>query len=456
LRYKFKKYILNPVESWTFEEYLTEARTNSPGYLRIAIVDHTINRGGGSRVLRNLLPAIKKLRPDWKIVFYANLAAIERDGLHKELSPYLEFKELKSVKLINMKLLSRIRGGTTLITFIQRKFQKLLSFFPYSFSGALHKEIKELSKAYDLIFCPWPYLIECPKLPSSIPVVAIFHDFNFRYYFSGPTLHPIHMEYLEKEIPQWLRLSIPVVSTHFMKQELEKFYPEFSSKTHVIHLSSLGAETKINLFEAEKIINALGITNPYLLYPTNTTIHKNIGSLLGAFYILCKKYPNLKLVLTGYGTESINGKAKSFGLQRGMENRDVIGLGYVTNLQIDALIQCANVVISTSLYEAGCGPGLDAWQRAVPVAMSNIPPFIEHLEVQGVRAQVFDPQSPLDIAEKIDSILSHPEEAKEDALYSQQKLSEYGWDRVAQKYINVFEKALHEKNSSVSSSSAWK
>jgi len=411
--------------------------------IRIAIVDHIVNPGGGSRVLRNLLPEIKKLRPDWDLILYANKAGIIRDQLHDELSPYLKIKWLKSVRLANSLLFSKIRGAGFIVSFFQRKFKKPLSFLPYYFSGAIQSELEKISKTCDLIFCPWPYLIECPERIST-PVISIFHDFNFRYYFNGSTFHPFQLEYMQKEIPRWLRLSTPVVSTHFMKRELEKFYPEFGPKTQIIHLASLGAKTNIKLAEAKKIVASLGIFGPYVLYPTNTSAHKNIGNLLSAFFLLKEKHPNLKLILAGYGTEVVNGKASSLCLEVSMDNRDVIGMGYVSNLQIDALIQCAEVVVSTSLYEAGCGPGLDAWNRAVPVAMSNIPPFTEHLEIQDVKAQIFDPKSPSDIAEKIDFLLNNPEQAKADAIHSQQKLSAYDWSQVAQKYINVFERTLHD------------
>jgi glycosyltransferase involved in cell wall biosynthesis len=111
---------------------------------------------------------------------------------------------------------------------------------------------------------------------------------------------------------------------------------------------------------------------------------------------------------------------------------------------MDALIQCARVVVSSSLYEAGNGPGVDAWARAIPVAMSDIPPFIEHIKVQDVKAQVFDPRNPQDIANKIDAILSNPEKATEDALYSQSVLKNFTWEKVAEKYLAVFNKARME------------
>ena len=131
-------------------------------------------------------------------------------------------------------------------------------------------------------------------------------------------------------------------------------------------------------------------------------------------------------------------------LTKGQERIAVVGLGYVSNLQMDALIQCARAVVSSSLYEAGNGPGLDAWARAVPVVMSEILPFIEHIEVQDVKAHVFDPRNPQDIANKIIAILSDPEKAKEDALYSQKAMQKITWETVAEKYLAVFNKAVRE------------
>jgi glycosyltransferase involved in cell wall biosynthesis len=109
---------------------------------------------------------------------------------------------------------------------------------------------------------------------------------------------------------------------------------------------------------------------------------------------------------------------------------------------MDALIRCASAVVSSSLYEAGNGPGLDAWARGIPVAMSGIPPFVEHVEVQGVRAKIFDPRDPLDIAEKIGEILSDPERAREDAQESLRRIREVTWERTAEQYLSVFERAV--------------
>jgi glycosyltransferase involved in cell wall biosynthesis len=74
----------------------------------------------------------------------------------------------------------------------------------------------------------------------------------------------------------------------------------------------------------------------------------------------------------------------------------------------------------------------------VPVAMSNIPAFIEHIEVFGVRAQMFNPKNSSDIADKIQNILMNKELALEDAKISQASIKNLTWDNVAEKYIKIF------------------
>jgi glycosyltransferase involved in cell wall biosynthesis len=408
---------------------------------RLAFVDQVGNPGGGSRFIRCLLPALKKVSPNTEIVFFCNKSSIARDKLH------LEFTE---AGIIIRHLHTEIIRIAHLIYFIMSKMKLYTNKQPYLLSSLIMKllrfEIETRILNFDLAFFPWPFLMLCPNLKC--PMVATFHDFNFRYYFAGNlTFNPFQQYLLDHETPFWLERSFPVVSTHFMANELKKFYPWVTNKTEVIHLASLSTQTSISEKEAKRIVSdELSIEGDYILYPTNTCAHKNIGPLIQAMSILRKMNRNIKLILTGPDTKRISGHSSEIGVELGKIDQDVIGLDYVSNLQMDALIQSAKAVVSTSLYEAGNGPGIDAWARAIPVAMSNIPPFIEHIEVQDVKARVFDPRDPLDIANKIDAILSEPQRAREDALYSQQALKKLTWEKVAKKYLSVFDKAIMEAN----------
>lgn len=409
--------------------------------MKLAIIDHLGNPGGGSRYLRALVPQFVRLRPELQITFFGSSEAIEREGLKDEWAPLgIEIKPLTSRWLASKNILG-IKGSQFLIRLMHERYASFLSRLPYVLSGAVHEELEKKIKGFDLAFFPWPYFLSCPKLPC--PIAAVFHDFNFRYQFSGLGFSRDNFETLSSQIPLWLERSQPIVSTHFIASELKKFYPQHGNKTKVIHLAPMSALSQMTRIEAETIIKRFRLPKAYILYPTNISPHKNINSLLSAFFLLRKRKIDASLVLVGYGTENLNGKSWEFGLIKDAPNPDVFGLGYVSNQEIDALIQCASVVVSTSLYEAGNGPGLDSWGKGVPVAMSKIPSFLEHLDVQKVRAKVFDPTSPSEIAAALEEILKNPEKAAADAQASQQAIESWSWEKTAQNYLQVFDEALH-------------
>src|SRR5574340_305029 len=124
-----------------------------------------------------------------------------------------------------------------------------------------------------------------------------------------------------------------------------------------------------------------------------------------------------------------------------VRDEDFNALGYVSNADVDALTSGADVVVSASRYEAGCGPAMDAWQAGAPVAFSNIPPFLEQMERFGPQAWVFDPLDPDDIAEKIRSAIYDTERSASMVEQSLKAFAVYTWDDVAREYYRVFAEA---------------
>lgn len=410
--------------------------------MKIAVIDHVGNPGGGSRVLRALLPAMKRARPELDITFFGNPHSIKREGLTllEKSSGAFKIRCLSSTRLAGRDLFS-IRGSRHVISLFQRKLAKPLSSISYYLSGALHKELEHVIKGFDLAFFTWPFHLRCPDLKC--PMAGIFHDFNFKYFFSGQTFAPWIADFLNREMPTWLSKATPIVSTNFMRGELQKFYPEFGDKTKVVPVAPTTTVSRVDQQKAVQIVrNHFKILKNYILCPTNISSHKNIGPLLSSFPILKQKGHDIFLVFAGSGTEVINGRASSIGLEIDCVPQDVLGLGYVTNEEIDSLIQCASIVVNPSLYEGGNVPGFDAWQRGVPVAMSNIPPFLEHMAVHNVYAEIFDPRSPEDIAEKMDYILSHPEESRARTEDSKRAINQFTWERTAEGYLKIFDEIL--------------
>jgi len=391
------------------------------------------------------MPVLRKLRPEWEIVYFGAPESIRREGLKEKWNPLgIEVHIMTSLKLSNIKAFNLADTGK-FIGYLQQRYSNILSFLPLYFSGSVHREIEKKTRRFDLVFFPWLYRFQCPDL--ACPMVGIMHDFNYKYHFCAKGFHPWTREYLEKTIPIWLDHITPIVSTHFMKREMAKFHPRVAHKTEVVHLAPLSPPSHMKDETAAKIVRSFGITKRYILCPSSTAgPHKNLGSLLSAMSLLRKDGHDIILVLTGFETAHIQGRSCKEGVELGAQSPDVLGLGYVSNEQMDALIQCAAAVVNPSLYEAGNGPGLDAWIRGVPVAMSDIDAFQEHISMQGVCATIFDPRSPKDIAEKIGSILLNPMKAKEEALLSQKALEKFSWEETVFQYIKVFENALNRKS----------
>jgi len=409
--------------------------------MKLAVIDHIGNPGGGSRVARALLPAFKRVRPDLQITFFGNPHSIKREQIRESVSPYgIEVRGLSSAKLAGRDLLG-IRGSRHVVSLFQRKLARPFSALSPYLSGAIHKELESVVRGFDFAFFTWPFHLECPSL--SCPMAGIFHDFNFKYFFSGATMAPWVLSFLNTQMPLWLSQATPIVSTEFMRTELQKFYPDFGHKTKVVPVAPTSTVTDLDHETARKIIRErFDIDHPYLLCPTNIGSHKNNGALLSAFSLLKQKGYEGLLLFAGSGTEILNGEACSWGLELKKEPSSVRGLGYVTNTEIDALIQCASIVVNPSLYEGGNVPGFDAWAHGVPTAMSRIPTFLEHMEVHGVRSGLFDPRSPASIAEALEEILLSPTRAKEDAAHSQQAISAFTWEKTAEGYLHIFDEVL--------------
>ncbi|HEY2810100.1 MAG TPA: glycosyltransferase [Rhabdochlamydiaceae bacterium] len=411
--------------------------------MKIAVVDHVINPGGGARMVRSLLPALKQEHPHLDITFFGTKYGIEREHLEEVLIPHgIKIRVLKST-LLSGKDFLKIKGSRTGIALLQNRHKGWLGYLPYYFSGAVHKELESLIRGFDIAFFPWPFYLECPKL--SCPMVGVFQDFNYKYYFStSGFLSGMSQAFLTQHIPDLLARFKPIVTSQFIYDELKKFYPQHAHKAICIPLAPMGKARDKEVLQ--KTLNKFQIRKPFILYPTNVANHKNIGTVLASLMHVKKKGHDISLVLVGWGTEKINGKACELGIELTNQEQDVFGLGYVGHQEIDALIQSAAVVVNASFYEGNNGPALEAWAHGIPVAMSNIPSFTELLDKFQVKAAVFNPRSPVDIAEKVDQILSQKEKARSEAAHSQESIAPFTWRRYACEYMRVFENLLAEKS----------
>lgn len=400
--------------------------------MKIAVFDYQLNNGGGKRFLLNLLCALTELDPHLELTLFCAINSGSASFNFEELTK-------RGIKVQALTSLQRTKTQLSLfsraIGYGARKL-KLYTFKEPDVQEELSKEISARSKDFDLAYFPWPYLLKSPI--TSCPKIGTFHDFNFKYFFGTLIYNQEQLSFLNESFEEWFKDTTPVVSTYFMKRELQYFYPHVHN-VEVVHLASLnlyqGAAMPLNdSFKYDSLLD-----KPYIVFPVHLTVHKNLGNVIAATSLVNKEQTRFRLVLTGGHTEIIKGKSDYLGLRNNLDtDSDVLGLGYISDSQMHYLLQNSFAVINASLYEAGNGVGLDAWSMGIPVLQSSIPAFEEHLQVQGFKAFTFDPRDASSIAEAIEDCLSNSEKRMEYVKESINAAKRVNWENTATEYLRLF------------------
>lgn len=411
--------------------------------MKLAIINQEASTGGW-RYLYFLIKAIIDIRQDYEITIFIspeaenveevknlrknNFIVISTELFIKQIKPYVIKNKFRS------NFFNKIYNIFRKMVFSIRKRKYLYIYKP---------SIDKLN-TYDCIFYAWPYNIESVK--TNKPIFFIPHDFIFTHFFG---FHSGHVYTREWWIEQYRQLKTfvdmgghPIVSTPYIAEEYNKTYHESKYKPKIVYLSSFNDYKELKKDEVSRILSKFGINHDYVLYANNWSLHKNMQEVIGAFYYVKQKYPDIKLIVTGYSTGNIYCKCSSpYYLDHCSKEQDydVKSLDFLSDNEFSAILQGARLVVNSSLCEAGAGSALDAWNMKVPVAMSNIPAFIQQVEFLHTKAEFFDPRNASSIAEAILHILDNPHQARINAEISYNELKKYTWKDVALQYIMFFE-----------------
>jgi glycosyltransferase involved in cell wall biosynthesis len=200
------------------------------------------------------------------------------------------------------------------------------------------------------------------------------------------------------------------ISEHVKESIVERLGVE-PERVRVIHLGiDLG---RLHPSEAER--------ERFLLYPANGWPHKNHARLLEAFALLKREQPELRLVLTGSGLESLPATP-------GVEVR-----GHVPRDELVRLYQTAGALVFPSLYEGFGLPPLEAMACGCPVAAARAGALAETC---GDAARYFDPTVPEEIAGAVLDVLANPGTLVERGLA---RARGFTWDECARRHDDVYD-----------------
>lgn len=219
----------------------------------------------------------------------------------------------------------------------------------------------------------------------------------------------------------------------FLSIEAEKVMviPEAANK----HYRPMGTE------EIQSSLKRAEIDFSYILYVGSVEPRKNLPRLLEAYALLRQWSVTWDLVIVGarnfWKTTPVAEVFKRLGLQS-----CVHFTGYISEEDLPAIYNGADLFIFPSLYEGFGLPVLEAMACGTPVVTSNSSSLPE---VAGEAAILIDPYDVDAMAAAMQCILSDPNLAEELAAKGIARAREFSWERTARETIAVYEEVLGEK-----------
>lgn len=264
------------------------------------------------------------------------------------------------------------------------------------------------------------------SLPSikKRPTALIVYDLSF---LDCPEfVQGRNLDFLRRFCPPSVRQADLIITiSHFTKDRIQHYFPDLKAKIIVTPIPP--AHNNLPKRPLSQKLDDMGVKkNKYILYLGTIEPRKNINNLITAYAKLPHKIQDeYSLVLAGgkgWNDEAILGQIaelKGKGLS-------IIQTGYISDEDKDALFANASCFVLPSHYEGFGMPILEAMQYSIPIAVSDIPVFHE---VAGSVAQYFDKDDPLDIAAKINGVLTNPPAHEILAKSSKEQLQKFSWEK---------------------------
>jgi len=213
------------------------------------------------------------------------------------------------------------------------------------------------------------------------------------------------------------------------KRDIIKFYEIDESKIKVIWH---GVETRRCLVSTELE------NKPYILFVGSIQPRKNITGLIEAFEKVERSrdetLPRLQLVICGgrgWMANKIYKRAKESKF-----SGKIIFTGSVSDKERNELYKNALVFALPSLYEGFGLPVLEAMSYGVPCIVGNNSSLSE---IVGKSALLVNANSPNDIAEKINLLLSNSELRKDLSCRGIENVKKFSWDKAGERVLEGFE-----------------
>ncbi len=168
--------------------------------------------------------------------------------------------------------------------------------------------------------------------------------------------------------------------------------------------------------------------------------HKNLARLVEAMQKVCELRPQAILVLPGRPTEHEQDLRNLAARHDLLAN--IVFPPYVEDADLEGLYAAASCFVLPSLNEGFGLPVLEAMQRGLPVACSNLSAMPE---VAGDAARYFDPLHPDDIAAAVLDLLEDPALASRLTAAGRERARLFSWTATAERTLECYVRAWYSR-----------
>ncbi|MDO8619123.1 MAG: glycosyltransferase family 1 protein [Candidatus Daviesbacteria bacterium] len=216
------------------------------------------------------------------------------------------------------------------------------------------------------------------------------------------------------------------------KNKIVVAYPGYDSESFYILSDQVRIQT---------IKDKYRIIGNYVIFVGTIQPRKNIIRLIEVF----QKIDNLKLVIvgktsglgrSGWMYENILKKPKELGI----EDR-IIFTGFVSNEDLNLLLNGASAFVLASLWEGFGIPVVDAMAVGLPVIVSNVSSLPE---VVGEAGLLVDPESSSQIEQAIRTITTDKKLAAKKSKQALAQSAKFSWDKMAKVVLKTLEEVGSE------------
>jgi glycosyltransferase involved in cell wall biosynthesis len=228
-----------------------------------------------------------------------------------------------------------------------------------------------------------------------------------------------------------------IVPSSFVKEDILKhFGDKFDSKIEVIH-----NPIDLSRFDKEPTeIKGQKFNFPYIFSVANLYPHKNTLTLIKAFQLFNRQYPDVKLVLTGQLPDNLKGELYldyQIKLKEYIKsNPNIIVTGYVDDDYLAYLYRNSLFFVFPSLFEGFGMPPVEAMGLGIPTITTRVSSLEEVTQKKAI--YVDDPTNQIELMEKM--VYAYENLDKLKVQFNDQAKSivdYYRPDTIAQKYHNL-------------------